>query len=359
MNTLLSVANGIYSYYRAKKNGVWGIVGIAVALLLVFNWNLIEPLFEKIGIVSLLNNLGLVVPGDAGLTGYKILFAAASISFLVMVFGTALIILSALLMVFLGSKVGSTILIVGISIFLIPIMFVYGLIFYPFIRLFRKNYNQLPKNEEVIITLINADNGADESSSKPNVLSKEGGYKVLNHLPMQNEKMALLAINRSRDIYLVLPRPLALHTNEYPKEALTAYKLQINIAQEKHRYMNYNIKSQAGTPSYYEELKRREAMPYLYNISNKDTLLATTLLLDDINMFIDPFRSYDIREVIEKLCTSVEYRNYATKIQEEYFKVVDTWKQLMEYGTSAEFIEAARTLKEIQVGNEEVVSLLI
>jgi len=58
MNTLLSIANGALQYHRGKQTGLAGLLGVALALLIVFQWEHILPILEALGIVSFLDSMG-------------------------------------------------------------------------------------------------------------------------------------------------------------------------------------------------------------------------------------------------------------------------------------------------------------
>jgi hypothetical protein len=47
-------------YHRGKQVGLWGLVGIALVIITAAAWDVISPIFDAIGIVSLLDRWGLI-----------------------------------------------------------------------------------------------------------------------------------------------------------------------------------------------------------------------------------------------------------------------------------------------------------
>ncbi|WP_432806098.1 hypothetical protein [Mycobacterium sp. Z3061] len=71
MNTILSIANGLYQYHKGKQTGLPGLIGILLALLTVWQWDNILPILHKLGIVNFFDKIGLIYD-EPYMTGFAI-----------------------------------------------------------------------------------------------------------------------------------------------------------------------------------------------------------------------------------------------------------------------------------------------
>lgn len=131
MNTFLHFISAKYQYEGQKSTGMAGFIGLALAFFVLFKWeSIFYPLLDKIGLVSLATNLGLVNENPlftaANIFGtiFFIFLFFAVVSFLSFIIGTVFFLLG-------NSKFGGIVMGTAFVILFFPLLlpFIIALIF--------------------------------------------------------------------------------------------------------------------------------------------------------------------------------------------------------------------------------------
>jgi len=72
VHTILSLVNAKMAYQRGLETGMAGVVGIFIAIIIVFLWDFIEPVFTFLGVTGFLNWLGLIEAGGPELSFLRV-----------------------------------------------------------------------------------------------------------------------------------------------------------------------------------------------------------------------------------------------------------------------------------------------
>src|SRR5690606_29364632 len=248
MNTVLHFADAALQYYRGKQTGLWGLFGIALAIVIAAVWDYIVPVFDAIGMMSLLNKMGLIYEGSPGMTTYRIFVAFILLYICMIIVGLALLAVFSIVMMVSQSKIGQGLLIGAFFLVFFPFVALYGIVRLLAFVNDKKEQKQDPeayaerkrleKNKQVIDYLITAGveeeknkvlrqrekeceklwekfqyDKADEMMNVPlevkkdNIISFEEAKNRLNRLPTIGDYFFLLGVTYERDIYLLVPRP--------------------------------------------------------------------------------------------------------------------------------------------------------
>lgn len=379
MNILLTAANGAFAYYRGKQTGIWGLVGLAVALLFVFNWDTIQPIFEVTGIVSFLNKLGLITPNEPGLTGYKIFFAAVHASIAFIVIGTICLMLFLLTVAFAQTKLGTFLMVAGLICLSIPFFIPYWIYIMitdilgnkkmtkgkskeeiqEMYRLqknagvidFLKNYkiaeieNELFLEQMMYVRYVENEDGKEEAIVPerrrlvPNALSMEEALSFLNRLPMEADTGYLLGITHEREFYMVLPRPINLDTTQFSKDTFVCYSMSVEG-------LNRDFKREFNISG-----------PAYLNIK-LDVESQRNIAKDDFELFINPFRFNDITKVFGNFQIKTLYKNYVRDVHRAYFEQKEELTKQLDTCSTEAYPTIARQLYDLSVGNEDIILLM-
>ncbi|WP_430788383.1 hypothetical protein VBD025_00825 [Virgibacillus flavescens] len=342
MNTLLHFADSALQYSRGKQTGLWGLMGIAIAILSVATWDdFIQPTFEFLGIVSLFDNLGLVVKDAPGLTTFKILIAILAFYFAIIVIG--LVIAGIYITLFTISENPFGKFMLKASLYLI---------FSPFVLLYKlcqligwcidaserrkdpvayEERKRIEKNYEVIEYMKN----------EGNVISYEEAFNRLNRLPSKGDHFFLVGITHERDIYMLLPR--VLDTIGFDKGEVFCEKVKINL---KKQYINKEI---------IKEIEPKIIVDNIYNDSYKIPRIDFTNFVH----LIDPSPIKELNSAFSGYGNSSLYLDYVQYIQNQFFNRKDKLlEELVNEQTNEQY---NNTLKEIQpyhASNEDIVRMI-
>lgn len=249
MNTLLNVADTSLQYFRGKQTGLWGLVGIFLFYLTYRLWEQIQPAFEVLGVVTLLDSLGLIVKDGSELTAYKIFLASIFGCFLFAIaFGILMAIVSSVLII-TQNEFGQKLMRVSLLIIFSPFVLLYGLTMGYKKTLELKEKKRDPeaffekkrqeKDRDIIDYLLKAgvedhnnvkryrrrkelDNLKETSwdayfeqseipitEKEDNLVLFEKAVKDLNRLPTVGDKGYFLGVTFDREFYFLLPRPVS------------------------------------------------------------------------------------------------------------------------------------------------------
>jgi len=329
MNTILSIANGALQYHRGKQTGLAGLFGIALALLIVFQWEHILPVLEAVGIVSFLDKHGLIYEGEPGLTGFVLLMIAYRAAIAFCIVGALLIVVGLAISIFLSSEIG------------LRIMFpVLALILSPFIILYMIYYHyKVPKNVK------DQDKAKFDKMHKPvSKVIEEASEEIdkydvsdrLNRIPTYGDDLFFLAVTREDEYVILVPTPDCL-----VKAGYDVYGLKYTI--EKF-WRGTNQPKGMLDP---EEIK---------------------LISED---YLTPFRLYELKEVYQtkqvdvlREFSQIKHKNcygrHIYEIQKAYFEKKDEILKRMSSETDKEQFDWLVTeAKQFNAINEEMVRLMI
>jgi hypothetical protein len=353
LNNLLNIADMALQYHRGKQVGLWGLVGIALVIITAAAWDVISPIFDAIGIVSLLDRWGLIYEGAPEITAFKIIVAFIALCIAFSMIGTILLILFALLMAFSQTKIGKYFLTAGLVLILFPLLLISVLVIilfsipYFIYSLFTKNESYNKKIEE-----LEEESRLNRNKREINLIFEAGAKEItfeetlkrLNRIPTEGDSLFLLGISYERDIYMLLPKPYTGSDYLERKDVFFCEKLNIKL--------KYNT-----------EFKKYviEEINVDFNESNRETTLhgAPILPYSQFEQFIDPYGCKPIERCFENYRRNAPYKKFVSLWQNYYF---NRKKRLLEDMEKAQYIEEfekiAEELKHFNANNEDIVRLI-
>ena len=166
MNTVLHFVDSALMYHRGKQTGLAGLMGIILTIVIAAYWDQVLPIFKFIGVVSLLDSMGLIIDGAPSMTFYRITVAAFALSLALMLIGSILLAITLFIVAITQNEFFQKILIGLLFVVFFPLVLLYWFIlFLGFIadkdekRLDPKDYaerKRLSVNKDVIDYFINA-----------------------------------------------------------------------------------------------------------------------------------------------------------------------------------------------------------
>lgn len=220
MNTILSIANGALQYHRGKQTGLVGLLGIVLALLIVFQWEHILPVLEAVGFVSFLDSHGLIYEGEPGLTGFVLFMIAYRAAIAFCIVGALLIVVGLAISIFLSSDIGFSIMFPVLALVLSPLLILY-MIYYHY-RVPQKvkdadkvRFDQINKPVSKVIEEISEE------------ITLFDAIDRLDRIPTKGDDLFLLALTTENEYVILLPRPSNLETGGYNGYDLVGVKYTI------------------------------------------------------------------------------------------------------------------------------------
>lgn len=340
MNTLLTAANVAVQYNRGRQTGLAGLAGIGIAILIACLWDYILPIFDFLGVVDFLDKQGLIFEGEGGLTGFTVFTIAVRACIVFTVVGTVLIAFGLLLSKIFSSEW-------AVKVFVIPPMM---LICIPVI-LFWIIKDVLTTPEAVKKQIRNLRKERLEELQRPivdvikesyEVLEKERALIRLDRLPTLGDSNFLLAITKSNDMYVVVPRVKGMYSGHHWVDEWPAEKLSID--------RNVDIKDLKLVSSFKIErmIPPFSSNHYRLDNVNKEDVVHYLMAKDDVftNMY-------------SELASSQGYKNFVNYEVRSYFERKENLqKQVASAQTSEEFNEKVELLKEMNAYNEDIVRLM-
>lgn len=346
MNTLLHFADAALQYFRGKHTGIWGLIGLFVAFMAVAFWDLIQPIFEFLGVVKFLEKLGLIYEGAPEITFYKIFLALIALYIFIVIGGIILLGVFAILMIVFQGKFGEKLLLAIIDLVFLPIIGIFNLFELISNLIHRivdpKGYaerKRISKNYGVIETLKydHAKDGDD------NLLTIEQAKDYLNQLPIigESKDAFLIGITYDRDLYILFPKPINLNSfskaGEYVGEPVNM-KLQVN---------------RDRTKSIISDVPKHE-----YEISFDVLDKGPKYDLSEFEYIVIP-RHQDVKEFLESFSNSELYRMYTGFTQNDFFYYKrNLLKELNQAELGSEqYEELFKKLEDYVVRNERKVRM--
>jgi hypothetical protein len=338
LNTLLSIANGALQYHRGRQTGASGLMGIAVALLVVFQWKHIYPVLKALGIVDFFKRLGLVYEGEPGLTGFAIFMFIFKMSIIIMVALSLLIALAILIsMIFSNEKIAIYVIIPIMGIIMLP----FGLLYLLYQLTFnRKEFKATAKanvekrEKERLLGTPQEQLLRDHSEEIP----REQALSRLNRLPTSGDREFLLGVTNENTLYILLPRPINFDTYGSCRkgELIGLYCSVQKFIKDKNAKQSYFHVQDPEFFSISSDIKGviipNEQIVSFYQTASKDML----------RMF--RYNSYD---------------KYVNETQDEYFERKETILTNMKYATEKQiFDNLVSHMKMFDAPNEDIVLMM-
>ncbi|MFC0273731.1 hypothetical protein ACFFIX_20300 [Metabacillus herbersteinensis] len=387
MNTILHFADAALQYSRGKQTGLWGLIGIVLAILTIKFWDNLQPIFEFLGIVALLDKLGLIHETAPEMTFFHIFVASVGLYILLVIVGLVLLGIVVGLLAFSQNEIGQKVILASLYLIFLPFIAFYGLCK---LILFAQEKQEekrdpeaytekkrLEKNKNVLDYLIHAgvekerirleyrrELELDQLSSKDweaykqlrdepiyhkedNSLSYTEAYNRLNRLPTTGDSFFLLGVSFDREIFILLPRPVTPLDNS--NKCFYGEKMDIKGK------VNQILINNKWTFEFQLEIKKG------YSISELDSRSSYTNILEDLphktfEHFLDPRLIEELKETIETYHTSSLYSTFVEHIQDQYFNQKERLKRLITDADTAEkFDRYVQEISDYNAGNEGVV----
>ena len=339
MNTLLHMANGALQYHRGKQTGLFGLIGIAVAVLIAYQWENVHKFLDKIGLVSLLDKVGLIVPGEPALTGLGILMTLVKLQLILIVLLIVALGIMALLGNIYESELGFKII---FTICLIPVimcMTPYYIIKYSILKKNDKNPVQPVKTALEMM---------DECSVQ---ISNEKAELKLNRLPTSGDGVFLIGRTFDDELYLLIPGPMGYFENmdyegPYVGVQFTLEKYN-SLMPDKNKGLyfdkNFDIHEPIFVTDYtvpknnrIEHIKK-ESIVCFYETKNPD--------------LVHLYRSFILNDV---------FTEYIKRTVHNYFARKEHLLSIIQSASSKdEFDEGVASVVQLTVPNEEIVKIMM
>jgi hypothetical protein len=236
MNTLLSIANGALQYHRGKHTGLAGLFGLAIAVLMVYQWDHVLPVLRALGIIGFFDTIGLIEE-EAAITGVNILFFFLKLYLVLSIVAIFAMILTMLLIGFLSSNIGGTIVLGFLQILTYPIVWLIVV----FLLLFKKGPNMRRLTAEELKEKGEKD-FYDLLTPHVEELSLEKTLNRLNRIPTQGDEQFLLGVTEDLKLYVLLPKPTGVDVYGHERGYFACEEISVKIFDEKtHKYRSYEI----------------------------------------------------------------------------------------------------------------------
>ncbi|QXE03601.1 hypothetical protein [Terribacillus sp. DMT04] len=323
MNTLLHLGDIALQYYRGRKTGLVGLAAIFITIIIVAAWDYISPIFRLTGISSALTNIGLVTPGDAALSGYKILFAIVAVYFLLILITFPALVFFAILHRLVSSKLGTYGMTAMLGVLLSPLI-----ILNFFLKLFIPN---IKKTELAPTTIVDELLTYKCAEGEDNAITFEEAKSYLNRLPTISDNFFLLGVTHEEDLYALLPRPFDVSIYGDVHNKLFCKRLNV------HRYNHVNDK----IPSY-----ARVPDAFVAEIEVNSRINDIDVEKFASNRFKDFVKASNIPDLMNAFSIYMEneqYKSYVKVVQNNFYKGMDKIKYELGNGLDQ---QSFNTLKE-------------
>lgn len=368
MNVILGALNGMLQYRRGKEVGGYGILGIVLAIVVVYQWDRILPILRKIGVVDFFDKIGLIYKSDPGTTGLAVFLFILEILIVLAVIMFAVLVLGVIASIFFSSKVGTIIIVTLLApIFLVGLL-TYLMIWTLFQALGIKSKKQRMQEEEDQWYMDNYGTKSPQTIAKEEFhmtpeeilkryceeLDYNKAIEYLNKIPMHGDSRFLLGESDTGEFYILLPDPTLkydfMHAwlpDEYSAISLTIRKFidtydkfeKTDLSREKRKLI---IK-----PNYYEDVYK---VYRIINQKNKEEI---------IKFYLPDYELRDFKNYLSQIGEEKEYTEWAERTQKYYF---ETKEQLLNEISNAkedyEFNQLVSYVKALNAPNEDVIKLI-
>lgn len=345
MNTLLELYTAKLAYEKGKETGLAGLVGIIVIVAIVALWQYIEPVLEFIGLMGLLDNLGLIYHGEPGITWFRIFgWCLAAYMVAIVVFLTLMLVvflLTAIVNTKIGKWLGTNlalafflILLSPLLLVLIPLLLITG-VFELISFLSNPSQYKVDKREEKRTkkNQLELSLTREDGIKEPPALTQEERIKEIasqcaaeakgipyvpkrkqykehneiqlqevidrnNRLPIVDEAPTLIGVTYDREFYIILPKPSTL-SYKY-RRADTFFVRKINVkAKWNTEIGNYKLSVSDEDDSYKFDMFDYEQFEYFFDV-------------EDSSAFLSACRTYS---------SNKPYKYYVKEIQSAYYEL--------------------------------------
>jgi hypothetical protein len=340
MNTFLSIANGALQYHRGRQTGASGIMGIAVALLVVFQWKRIYPVLKAWGVVDFFKRLGLVYEGEPGLTGFAIFMFIFKMTIVFSVVVLLLLAVAVLLsMIFSNEKIGLYVMLPILGILMIPyaiVLVLYQVIFNR--KGMKANAERLEK--ERLLGTPQEQLLRDHSEE----MTREQALARLNRIPTNGDNLFLLGVTDDNKMYMVLPRPINFENAIYNAGDLVAVQCLVG----KYDKIKHKKTSQF------------EILPSLFKITFTHEKAEREIIPNERFVSFYQTNSIDMLNRIKAYSDHPAYYNdYVKGLQDEYFTKKETILNNMKNATEKTvFDNLVKRMAIFDASNEEIVEMM-
>ena len=221
MNVILGALNGMLQYGRGKETGGFGILGIILAIVAVYQWDHILPFLRKIGVVGFFDKIGLIYENDPGTTGLAVFLFILEICIVLAIVIFAVLVIGIMVTIFCSSKVGTIIIVTLLAPFILVGFLTFFLIYAILQSLGIKSKKQKLREAEDKWYMENYGMKSPETIAEEELnmtplevlkrYCEEFDYnqaiEFLNKLPMYGDTRFLLGESNTGEIFLLLPDP--------------------------------------------------------------------------------------------------------------------------------------------------------
>lgn len=243
MNVILGALNGMLQYGRGKETGGFGILGIILAIVAVYQWDHILPFLRKIGVVGFFDKIGLIYENDPGTTGLAVFLFILEICIVLAIVIFAVLVIGIMVTIFCSSKVGTIIIVTLLAPFILVGFLTFFLIYAILQSLGIKSKKQKLREAEDKWYMENYGMKSPETIAEEELnmtplevlkrYCEEFDYnqaiEFLNKLPMYGDTRFLLGESNTGEIFLLLPDPSLKYCtmNPWLPDEFTVIKLDI------------------------------------------------------------------------------------------------------------------------------------
>ncbi|MEY8742650.1 hypothetical protein AB9M62_24620 [Bacillales bacterium AN1005] len=375
MNVILGALNGMLQYGRGKEAGGYGILGIVLAIVAVYQWDHILPFLRKIGVVDFFDKIGLIYENDPGTTGLAVFLFIAEIFIVLAIVIFAVLVLGIIVTIFCSSKVGTIIIVTLLA----PIILVGFLIFFIIYAILQslgiKSKKQRMQEEEDKWYMENYGTKSpqtiaeEELNMSPEEVLKryceeidyDKAIEYLNTIPMYGDTRFLLGESNTGDFYILLPDPKIKYWNLVP------------MVPNEFTVIRFKIKKQKFIDDIFEFKKadhrtgdRKLIFTFTHSVDkNQKNLQSPKYQLivqkdqEEIHRFYLPDYKRQDFDKISSIGERTEYTERAERKQENYF---ETKEELLNDISDAkkkyEFDQLVSYVKTLNAPNEDIVKIM-
>ncbi|MCM3216730.1 hypothetical protein M3612_19785 [Niallia taxi] len=369
MNVILGALNGMLQYGRGKETGGFGILGIVLAIVAVYQWDRILPFLRKIGIVDFFDKIGLIYQNDPGTTGLAVFLFIAEIFIVLAIVMVAVIVLGLIVAIFCSSKVGTIIIVTLLAPIFLVGMFIYLMIWTLFQALGIKSKKQKMQEAEDKWYMENYGTKSPETIAKEEYrmtaeevlkryceeLDYDKAIEYLNKIPMHGDSRFLLGESNTGEFYILLPDPTLKYCFMYPWLPDEYDVISINIQKFIDTYEKFQKADLSREdrkliirPNYHQDLVFKNYK--IINQKNKEEI---------IKFYLPDYELKDFKHYLSPIGERKEYTEWAERSQKYYF---ETKEQLLNDISNAEekyeFNQLVTYAKALNAPNEEVIKLM-
>ncbi|RHW35997.1 hypothetical protein D1B31_18080 [Neobacillus notoginsengisoli] len=337
MNTILSIANGVLQYHRGRQTGLAGLLGIVIALGIVFQWHNILPVLEAIGLVGFLDKHGLIYEGEGYLTGYALFMIAFKASILL-----AVIIFVLLVVVIVCAMIFSNEIIFKIALTILTVITAPFFMIYFFFDHFRTP--KAVREERKRLALESKRPVLEIVKESSELLTYDEAKNWLNRLPTLGDYHFLVAVTKEQEVFAILPRPRYWITHP-------AIKLKIDSNSKK----NHSIDKSPLINVYYEHQGFNEKLETDFLASERTKIDISS---DRIAYFLKP-KSEEINAMFKWIAQSKAYKVYMNQEIDSYFKRKEKISRTISNSIEKEeFDKGVSAIKTMDASNEDIVKMM-